>query len=350
MMRIVHLILTSSFAGSERHAIELANAQSREHDVTLILQRAMRGTATGAYAHRVDPRVKVLWVNRWLGRWQARRLIRQLSPDVAHAHLSAASKALSGLRDLHARVLRVATLHIRYKPQQHAHLDALVAIAPWQIEAIPSPLREHTVQIDNWTLPYLPAPNARQQLRSEFGIEPGAWVFGSIGRIEHSKGFDLLVDAFERAALPGAYLVIVGQGVGLESLRRRKVPGVILPGFSERPQDWLATFDCFISSARTESFGLVFLEAMAAGLPVIATATMGANHLSTALGGRLVPLQDVAAMAEAIAAVHLEQPPRCIRATEQFSIENKLTELEAFYRREMKGAGLPAKAPTETRF
>lgn len=348
-MRIVHLLLTNGFAGSERHAIELANAQSQHHDVTLILRRSVRNGKPGGYAHRVDPRVKVLWVGRWLGRWQARRLVRQLRPDVAHAHLSDGSKALGGLRDLHGKVLRVATLHICYKPQQHAHLDALVAIAPWQMDAIPQPLRRHTAQIDNWTLPYRPTIDARHRMRIEHGIEPDAWIFGSMGRIERSKGFDQLVDAFERAALPGAYLVIVGQGAELESLRRRNVPRVILPGFSETPQDWLATFDCFISAAREEAFGLVFLEAMAAGLPIIATATQGAKHLSAALGALVVPLEDVAAMVVALAVIHAQRPARSHRSMERFSIDAKLSELEAFYRRERSvistGIGAPIAHP-----
>lgn len=335
-MRIVHLLLTSSFAGSERHAIELANAQSQHHEVTLILRKSVRSAVSGGYAHRVDPRVQVLWVGRWLGRWQARRLVRQLRPDVAHAHLGDGCKALGGLRDLRGEVLRVATLHICYKPQQHAHLDGLVAIAPWQMDAIPSPLRAHSTQIDNWTLPYLPMSGARQHLRAEYGIAPQAWVFGAMGRIEHSKGFDLLLDAFERAALPDAYLVIVGKGAELDRLRRRNVPRVILTGFSDQPQDWLAAFDGFISAAREEPFGLVFLEAMAAGLPIIATETQGAKYLSTALGALMVPLQDVAAMATALQTMHAQRPARLHRSMERFSIDAKLLELDAFYRRERR--------------
>lgn len=343
-MRIVHLLLTNSFAGSERHAIELANAQSQHHEVTLILRRSVRSGKAGSYAHRIDPKVKVLWVNRWLGRWQARRMVRQLRPDVAHAHLSDGCKALGGARDLWGRTLRVATLHMRYKPQQHARLDALVAIAPWQLDAIPSPLREHTAQIDNWTLPYRPAADARQRLRTENGIPSNAWVFGSMGRMERTKGFDLLVDAFEQAALPGAYLVLVGKGAELEALRRRKVPGVLLPGFCEQPQDWMAAFDGFISAAREESFGLVFLEAMAAGLPIIATETLGAKHLSAAMNACMVSLGDVAALADALRAMHAQRTARSVRAMAHFSIDAKLSELELFYQRErgMTSVELPA--------
>ena len=111
---------------------------------------------------------------------------------------------MHGLRGL---CLRVATLHIRYKPRQHAALDALVAIAPWQLADIPAPLRAHAAQIDNWVLPRHPAPDARARLRAAHGIPPDAWVFGAVGRVEQTKGLDFLLDAFQQAGLADAWLV-----------------------------------------------------------------------------------------------------------------------------------------------
>jgi glycosyltransferase involved in cell wall biosynthesis len=330
-MRIVHLILTSSFAGSERHAIELANAQAKEHDVTLILRRAAK-SGPNAYAHRVDSRVKVNYVGDWFARWHARKLLRKLRPDVAHAHLSSACRALHGLKGL---CLRLATLHICYKPQQHAALDALVAIAPWQLESIPPLLREHTTQIDNWTLANSPAVDARARLRKLHDIPDDAWLFGAIGRAERNKGFDLLIDAFKLAQLPKARLVIVGQGAELEALRRSALNDVLLTGFVDRPQDWLAAFDCFVSAARDEPFGLVLLEAMAAGLPILASDTKGARHLSDVIGSPLVPLADVEALAAALRQHNSDRPQRRSYAMDRFGIDRKLVEIEAFYRSEL---------------
>lgn len=331
-MHVAHLILTDRFAGSERYAIELANAQAARHRVSLILRRGAAGTHPGALAQRVDPRVNLVLVGDLLARWNARRALRQLRPDVAHAHLSAACKSLHGLE---GAGLRVGTLHIRYKPQQHAKLDALVAIAPWQLAEIPAGLRARTAQIDNWTLPVAPDAGARESLRRAHGIPPDAWVFGALGRVEPSKGFDLLVQAFEQAALPKAWLVIAGQGSALQALRRTAGPRVVLPGFTDAPRNWLAAFDSFVSPARSEPFGLVLLEAMQAGLPILATRTEGALHLAPAMHPTLLPIGDVGALAAALRASEHQRPARRAYDLERYSLPARLDEFDAFYRREL---------------
>lgn len=330
-MRIAHLLLTSRFAGSERHALELAAAQAAAgHEVHLVLRRAGAAARPDAIAHRVDPAVTVHVVPDWLAPWHARRLLRRLRPEVGHAHLSGGCRALRGLRGTVG--LRLATLHIAYKPRQHAHLDALIAIAPWQLDAIPAPLRARSTQVDNWTLPNPPAADARARLRAAHGIAPDARVFGALGRVEDSKGLDVLVDAFARAALPGARLVIVGHGRAWDALRARAPADVLMPGFADRPQDWLAAFDVFCSAARSEPFGLVLLEALQAGLPVVASASEGARHLAGAIGRPLVPLGDAEALAlalrEAIDAPRVDGEARVA----PYRIGPKVAAIEAFYR------------------
>lgn len=329
-MRIVHLILTSRFAGSERHALELAAAQAADHDVTVVLRRAGTASRADAIAHRVDPRVKVEVVGDLFTPWQARRVLRRLKPDVAHAHLSGGCRALQGL-DVPG-CLRVATLHIHYKPRQHATLDGLIAIAPWQLHAIPAPLRAHTVQIDNWTLPRPAATDGRARLRAEHGIDERTFVVGALGRAEAGKGLDVLIEAFERARLPDARLVIVGQGKAWKTLREQAGPQVLMPGFTEHPQDWLAAFDGFVSAARSEPFGLVLLEAMEAGLPILASATEGARHLAPQLPEPLLPIGDVDALATALRSLRAAGPRRLAYPMDGFRIEVKRAQIEAFYR------------------
>ncbi|MCH8537799.1 MAG: glycosyltransferase [Alkalimonas sp.] len=331
-MKIVHIILTHSFAGSERHAVELANLQAEQHDVTMILHQRGCEQRPDAIAHRLSAKVKVEIVRGWkpLAIWQCRQRLRQLAPDVAHAHLSAACRALHGVAGL---CLRVATLHIHYKKQQHQALDALIAIAPWQLHCIPEPLRSHSTQIDNWSLPTLADPEARSRLRQQYGIAEDAIVFGALGRVEHSKGHDVLIEAFEQAAIPNSRLVIVGQGKSWQQIRQQAPAEVIMPGFSNEPQNWLRCFDLFVSTARTEPFGLVFLEAMHAGLPILATASEGASYLQPVIGRPLTPVDDIAAMAQAMrehASASRQQYPM-----KRFLPTAKADEVLAFYQQQL---------------
>ena len=326
-MRIVHLLLTSRFAGTERHVLELAAAQAAEHDVTLVLRRDAMRDRPDAIAHRVDPRVRVEVVGNVLASLRARRRVQRLRPDVAHGHLSGGCRALHGVTGC----LRVATLHIEYKQRQHRALDGLIAIAPWQLDAIPGELRARSVQIDNWTLPRVPDREAAARLRSLHGIDDDVFLVGALGRVERSKGLDVLIDAFRSAGLANARLAIVGQGREWEMLRRRAGDDVLMPGFAERPQDWLAAFDGFVSAARSEPFGLVLLEAMEAGLPIVASASQGATHLARYLPP-LVAIDDADAMAGALRGMVAGGRHRVAYVMDGFRIEAKLQQIEAFYR------------------
>ena len=333
-MHIAHLLLTKRFAGTERHVLELTAAQAAMgHRVTLILRRKAAQARADAIAHRVDPRVEVRLAYDLVDRWpviaHARALVRRLRPDIAHAHLGSAARALRGVRG----IPRLATLHIDYVPEQHAHLDGLVAIAPWQLPGIPPPLRARSVQIDNWVLPREANPGARERIRAAIGIGADEYLFGALGRMETSKGMDVLLEGFARAGVPGARLAIVGGGRELDALRARAGTGVALPGFVEAPEDWLAAFDCFVSPSREEPFGLVMLEAMQARLPVIATATGGARHLSGLIGTPLVAPGDVEAMADALRQAGTARAPRRDYPLESMRIDHKVRGLDAFCRR-----------------
>lgn len=341
-MKIVHIILTHSFAGSERYAVELANTQAEQHQVTVILHKRGCEQRANAIRHRLSDKVQVQMVDGWkfFAIWQARKLIRALKPDVAHAHLSAGCRVLQGLKGF---CLRVATLHICYKKQQHAKLDALIAIAPWQLDAIPPQLKAHSIQLDNWTNTQLTAPATKTELRQKLGLSENELIFGTLGRVEATKGHDVLVQAFVQANIPNARLVIVGDGKAMPELKKlvndkAAHEKVLLAGFSTTPQDWLYSFDVFVSSARYEPFGLVFLEAMQAGLPVLATASQGAQYLQPLFGRDLVPVDDVDALARAMQQLAVQLPLTVDYPMQRFDIQARVQDVVHFYQRELTKA------------
>ena len=329
-MRIVHLLLTSRFAGSERYAIELAAGQAATgHDVTLLLRRAALEDRPDAPGRHLPAGLRVEAVPDWFAAWHARRWLRRHRPEVAHAHLSAACKALRGVSGM----ARVATLHIAFKPRQHAHLDGLIAVTPAQVATLPADLAARSVQIDNWTIAQSAPAEARVRLRARLGIGEHVRLLGTLGRVEPSKGHDLLLRAFAAAGFgEHVQLVIVGGGSALENLRRDAPRGVHFTGFSSEPAAWLSAMDGFVSAARSEPFGLVFLEAMAAGLPILATATEGGRHLGPRFGHPLVPIGDAEALAAALRDFVAGGLARRSYPMDEFRLAAQLPRFEAFYR------------------
>ncbi|SEA08326.1 glycosyltransferase [Alkalimonas amylolytica] len=335
-MKIVHLILTTRFAGSERYAVELANAQAEQHEVYLILRKVAAEQRPDAIAHRVSQNVRIMLVHDFalFSHFQIRALLKKIQPDVAHAHLSRGCRALASLPA--SAMLRTATLHIHYKPQQHAKLDALIAIAPAQLDTLPATLRKHSCHLDNWTHAL---PVDRQQgllLRQQHQIPDQHLVLGSLGRVEASKGTETLIKAFLNTRLDNTTLVIVGQGKDWSVLQQKygQQPNLRLVGFSEQPQAWLAGFDCFVSAARSEPFGLVFLEAMVAGLPIIATKTQGACHLADYFPYPLVEVDDEAGLGAALHHFAEKPLPRLQYDMLAFNYEAQVAKVEQFYQQQ----------------
>ncbi|HET6620838.1 MAG TPA: glycosyltransferase [Dongiaceae bacterium] len=143
----------------------------------------------------------------------------------------------------------------------------------------------------------------------------------AMGRLVPNKNFTMLIDAFARSGIAGS-LVILGDGPERASLARQidalGVGGrVVMPGFAANPFPTLRGADFFVSPSNAEGFPNSLLEAMTVGLPVIATncpsgpsevladlpRAQVAPGVSFAQHGILVPLDDVAAMAEALRAM-----------------------------------------------
>lgn len=150
-------------------------------------------------------------------------------------------------------------------------------------------------------------------LRAAYGIE-GSVVFLHVGRLAAEKGVDRIVRAFQRARdlLPAgaARLLIAGSGPEESRLRALAGPDVLFLGVLDRKRDLprlYASSDVFLFSSLTETLGLVVLEAMASGLPVIAPPAGGvADHLRDDVNGVATPPLDEDAMASAIVSLALD--------------------------------------------
>lgn len=271
--RILHISFSSQIAGSERYCIDLANRQAalghEVHVAGVPGSPLAAGLAKGVLFHPIG---------RLFRKARLQRLIDAEAIDVCHAHLSPACKAVSRLQK--GDVKRVATLHVGYKARQHERLDGVICVNNAQAQRIAGFDGQAQV-ISNW-LPATGDQTADPRLRAELRLPADALLIGAVGRLHRSKGYDVLISAFRAVAPANAALVIIGEGPHRKALEKLRGgdPRIHLPGFRKDVAGFLRSLDLFVSPSREESFGLAILEAMQAGLPIVATQTEGpSEHL-----------------------------------------------------------------------
>lgn len=151
---------------------------------------------------------------------------------------------------------------------------------------------------------------ARAEFRARHGIAPTRPVALFVGRVAHEKNIEYLIDmvALARESVPDILLLVAGEGPALAGLRqtvagRGLADNVQFIGYLDRQRELPACYaaaDIFVFASRTETQGLVLLEAMAAGLPVVALAEMGTVDILDARRGAVVPEDFPAAFARAV--------------------------------------------------
>jgi 1,2-diacylglycerol 3-alpha-glucosyltransferase len=156
-------------------------------------------------------------------------------------------------------------------------------------------------------------PGDGRAFRAHSGIAPARPLVTYVGRVAHEKNIGFLVQMFVEVlrALPTALLVIAGEGPARGALRAQVSAlgleqHVHFAGYLERNSallDCYAAADVFVFASRTETQGLVLLEAMAQGTAVVATAELGTRSILVPASGALVVPEERAAFAAAVVRV-----------------------------------------------
>lgn len=273
--------------------------------------------------------------------WRLRRKIRDGGYDVAW--VNSLMNPLAGVAARIAGPAVVWHLHERNFPQPAGHgvvrwvsscCDVAVAISRFVAESFATiqPLRNRLRILPNAQLRTIPVTPMRD--------DAGNFTVTYIGQFEPRKR---ATDVLEAVALvPRATAVLVGDGKKRDEVtaavrRLRLDTRVCLAGFQEDISRYFADSDCIVIPSRDEPFGLVALEAMAAGRPVIA-ADSGA--LPEVLGDAALyyPLGDTLVLAEKIEQLRAERGlaaelrERGLRRVEMFSLDRMISRVEEIAR------------------
>ncbi len=190
------------------------------------------------------------------------------------------------------------------------------------------------------------ARSAGKVIPDWFGCPPDSTIIGSIGWLTDIKGHRFLVEAVaelkkEHSAI---HLVIVGSGDQRDALiaqaeRAGIRQAVHLIGHRDEVDACLAGMDCFVLPSLNEGMGRALIEAMAAGLPVVASRVGGIPALiEDGINGLLVPARDGRALAEALCLI-LRDPQRARRMGEkaagsigqEYGVTSMVRAIEAVY-------------------
>ena len=175
---------------------------------------------------------------------------------------------------------------------------------------------------------------------------------GTVGHLALIKGHDVFVRAAAiiAARRPDVHFVVVGEDKSPQMENRRPLESLItelglngivdMPGWQDDIPAVLSSLTLFVSAARSEPFGLAIVEAMAAGLPIVATASEGALEIiEDGVTGKLVPADDPESLAQAIDDL-LDNPLErsrlgrnaLIAVRERFSLVRMASDTERVYR------------------
>ncbi len=301
--------------------------------------------------------------------WRLIRFLEQQSIDVIQTHLTYAN-LLGALTGRLAQCPIVATLHNTvsaqgvHKPMRYQLETWALRYASHHVVAVgQSVAQAHRNRVGQTPISVVPnaahpppmlSAQERIAIRTRLMGDASRTLLISAGSLTLQKGFADLLEAFAllRKAHPSAVLAIAGGGKLRDDLdtriRQLQLEGhALLLGPRHDVPALLAASDVYVGSSHWEGLPVSILEAMAAGLPIVATGVGEIPHVVPTDSGILVPPQQPEALAQALAALCLDAPRRQVygaaaktHVARHYDANIWVNRLLAIYKEAQSSAGL----------
>jgi glycosyltransferase involved in cell wall biosynthesis len=232
-----------------------------------------------------------------------RKVIRDGGFDLVHTHLSTSS--VNGcIAARFAKVPSVATVHGMSGKLSFSAANHLIAVS----EEVKRHLVGQGVRADKVSVVHNGlAPDfhllSRKTARENLDIPESDLVVGTVSRVTPKKGIEDALQAIAklRVEFPNIRYLVVGDGDGLEHCRALADElglgdRAMFVGYQQDVGSFLPAMDVFLFPTHKEAMGIALVEAMAAGLPCVATDVGGIPEVVTTQTGRLVPSKDPPAL------------------------------------------------------
>ena len=253
MAKIVHLVMSDSFAGIEQHVDELLT-YSKNNEVLICTESIAK------YFNEVINVVPIkdFGRNSIIGKYKLKKKLKRINPDVVHTH---GSKTTSIINSIKNNFKHIATVHgIKKNKKVYEKCDLVIGVSNKAIEDI----QNKTLVISNWWNPKLKKSTKQN---NKYAL--------AVGRLEKVKGFDLLIESWTNIKTK---LVIIGSGKEKENLlylvKKNNLANKIEIFDEVKREDLISYYEnasVLIVSSRDEGGPRVALEALYLGIPVIST-------------------------------------------------------------------------------
>jgi len=325
MMRIAQMIDSLNWGGAQKMQVFLAETlRPLGIDLTVISLRPTSNSPIPDLLKEAGAKVVVLPFLKLFAPASfisLARFLRQERFDLVHTHLTysnivgplagrlAGTPTIASLRSagtdpryFHPRRMRLEALVLR-------HVATRVMGNGWEVAWVGEQRSGRSVDVlPNAIDPIPPIPaGERLVLRREILGDPGRLMVISVARLSLPKGFSDLLNAFDRVrrAYPQAALVIAGGGTLYEPLKAQIASlglqeHVYLLGVRNDVPRLLGTADVYVNSSHWEGLPVTVLEAMASGLPLVATTVGDTPNVVVSGTGLLVPPFQPEALADAL--------------------------------------------------
>jgi glycosyltransferase involved in cell wall biosynthesis len=316
-MKIVHLETGRHLYGGARQVCRLLDALTEYEHVLVCRPNAEISGQVGRHVRVVEMPMYGDFDMR--AKQRLKRLLADEHADVLHVHSRAGADRFGGRA---ARALGMRAVLTRRVDNPEPRLWARVKFRSYDaIAAISSPIEawlrkdvrvpaNRVTRIASGVDPDVFADRdaARAELQRRFDVHMNQPILAAAGQLIERKGHDVLLDALPSviARHRRLKLLVFGRGpreAALKSRVRQLGIGdhVIFAGFVPRLEELLAGFDAFVHPARREGLGLVVLEALAAGVPLVASRAGGlVDAIEDGRTGLLVPPDDAPALTSAL--------------------------------------------------
>lgn len=374
-VKILFFHPTHTFGGAERTALHLLKGLDTERfRVTLVTSREIAPVFSGTALQKIIY-VEDLGMDIWFGRvktiWKdvriAARLLKAEKPDIAFGMMHYSSAILAAAKKIFRIKAKVissprgpSSVYLKTcftKKSERLFLGRLFYLFCRYSDGLIVPsagtkedciknygARRERVRVINNSID---TADIKKRCREETGlaIPADAFIISTAGRLSMEKNIPLLFNAFAvLRQTEEARLLIIGEGSEKESLRAlaKKLgmaDDVVFLGFQENPYKYIKRSDVFVHTCLVEGFGNIIIEAMACGVPVIATdCPYGPREIiKNNENGVLVDMDDFEALAQAIRSL-LQDTGRRKDLSEKgylrsldFSIEKMVSAYEEFF-------------------